>query len=360
MTESAAKGAWFCGIGMVTPVGIGAAQTAAAVRAGTSRYRESPVYNKRLAPMTMALVPEDVLPPLNESIAALPRVTSRQARMARLAGLALTEAMTGITPRGPMPLFLALPEKHPRTPSPASEVLVNYLEMQTGLTFDRAATACFMTGRAAGMEALAAGLDALAQNRAEVVLVGGIDSYLDLHLLGTLDQEDRVLAEGVVDGFCPGEGAAFLVLAAEPAKAGGGSALAYVHPPGLAQENGHRYSDQPYKGEGLALAVAAALDAAKTDPIRSVLSCMNGENYFAKEWGVALMGNRAGIAEPHRFDHPADCFGDPGAGTAPILLALASLGVNRGYLPAPCLVYSCSDMSARGAACITTAAPGGR
>jgi 3-oxoacyl-[acyl-carrier-protein] synthase-1 len=210
------------------------------------------------------------------------------------------------------------------------------------------------------MEALSAALEALEQKRAESVLVGGVDTYLDLYLLATLDQEDRVLAEGVMDGFCPGEGAAFLLLAAEPAKVGVGAPVAYVHPPGLAQESGHRYSVEPYKGDGLAQAVAAALEAAKTEPVQTVFSSMNGENFCAKEWGVAFMRNKAGFAEPHRFEHPADGFGDSGAATAPILLGLAALGVNRGYLPAPCLVYASSDASPRGAACVTMMAPGGR
>lgn len=356
----ATKGAWICGVGMITPVGLGAAQIAASVRAGISRYKESSVYNKRFAPMTLALVPEEVLPPLNEHLAALPRVTSRQERMARLAGLALKEAMSGFTPRGPMPLFLSLPEKHPRTPPPVSETFVNYLEMQTGMAFDRASIACFMTGRAGGMEALAAALDAIEQKRIESALVGGVDTYLDLYLLATLDQEDRVLAEGIMDGFCPGEGAAFLLLAADPSKVGSGVPLAYVHPPGLGKEVGHRYSDEPYKGDGLAQAVTAALEAAKTEPVQTVFSSMNGENFFAKEWGVAFMRNRAGIAEAHRFEHPADCFGDPGAATATVLLGLAAMGIRKASLPAPCLVCASSDSSPRGAACVTMTAPGDR
>ena len=75
------QGAWICGIGMVTAVGTTAAQTASSVRAGVSRYQESSVYNKRFEPMTMALLPEDAIPPLNEKLASEPGLTSRQRRM---------------------------------------------------------------------------------------------------------------------------------------------------------------------------------------------------------------------------------------------------------------------------------------
>ena len=105
----AAPGAWICGIGMVTPVGGSTAQTAASVRAGLSRYQESSVYNKRFEPMTLALVPDQDLPPLNEALAALPDLTARQARMLRLAEPALQEATEPLPAGQSVPLFLAGP-----------------------------------------------------------------------------------------------------------------------------------------------------------------------------------------------------------------------------------------------------------
>ena len=65
----AGEHAWICGAGMVTPVGGQSAQTAASVRGGISVYEESAILNNRFEPMTMALVPEDILPPLNEKLA---------------------------------------------------------------------------------------------------------------------------------------------------------------------------------------------------------------------------------------------------------------------------------------------------
>ena len=103
-------GAWICGIGMVTPVGGCAAQTAASVRADISAYAESPVHNKWFEPMIMALVPDDVLPPLADTVAALAGLTGRQARMLRLAHLALDEALADLPPGAPVPLCLAVPE----------------------------------------------------------------------------------------------------------------------------------------------------------------------------------------------------------------------------------------------------------
>src|SRR5947207_15259457 len=77
-------GAEILGIGMITAVGTSAAQTASSVRAGVARLAESSVYNQRFAPMTLAMLPEDVLPPLVESLQEVRTLTPRQSRMLRL------------------------------------------------------------------------------------------------------------------------------------------------------------------------------------------------------------------------------------------------------------------------------------
>jgi len=347
------QGAWICGIGMVTPVGGCTAQTAASVRGGISRYQESPVYNKRFQPMTLALVPDDDLPPLADSLAATPELTARQARMLRLAQPAIEEALQALPPGPPPPLFLAVPETRPGRPPAVTEAFLDDLVVQSGAAIDLDQSRIFSTGRAGGFQAMAAAIELLAQGNLERILVGGVDSYLDLYLLGTLDQEDRVLAEGVMDGFAPGEGAAFLLLGSEQAKqAMGLDQAAFIQPPGIASEPGHRYSDQPYKGEGLAEAVSLALAANGNGPVKTVFAGLNGENFGAKEWGVAAIRNQPALDPDFRFEHPADCFGDTGAAVAPLLAGLAAVGLRESNLAGPCLAWSASEGEARAAACI--------
>lgn len=352
----AGQRAWICAIGMVTPVGGCTGQTAASVRAGISRYQESPVYNKRFEPMTMALVPDDDLPPLADSLAATQGLTARQARMLRLAQPAIGEALQALSPDPPPPLFLALPETPPGRPPTVTEAFLEDLVVQSGAAIDLDQSRIFATGRAGGFQAMAEAIELLAQDSLDTVLVGGVDSYLDLHLLGTLDTEDRVLAEGVMDGFAPGEGAAFLVLGSERAKqAMGLDRAAFVQTPGIASEPGHRYSDQPYRGEGLAEAVSLALATNGHGPVRTVFGGLNGENLGAKEWGVAAMRNQPALDADFRFEHPADCFGDTGAAIAPLLVGLAAVGLRDGTLPGPCLAWSSSEAEQRAAACMALA-----
>jgi 3-oxoacyl-[acyl-carrier-protein] synthase-1 len=345
-------GAWIVQTGMVTAVGIGSAQTASSVRAGISRYQESAVYNKRFEPMTLALLPDAALPPLHDDLAQLPGFTSRQMRMLRLADGALKEVLKDVNLQQPPPLLLAGPEPFADRPAALTPAFVQQLMTQTGVKLDAAQSAVFPAGRAGGLLALRAALALLAQGKHDYALVGGVDSYLDLYLLATLDQADRVLAPGVMDGFCPGEGAGFVLLCSERVSKSH-TPLARVHAPGIGAEPGHRYSKEPYRGDGLATAVNEAV-ADCQQPLQTVLCSLNGENFGVKEWGVAFLRNKAAFAEPFEMLHPADCCGDLGAAFAPVLIGLAAIGMHKQYLSTPCLVWCSSEYEQRGAVCVSS------
>lgn len=346
-----AKDTFILGIGMATPVGDCVAQTATSVRAGISRYKESSVYNKRFEPMTLALLPNEALPPLNEHLATLPGLTSRQGRMLQLAHLALKDLGTALKNERPLPLLLAGPEPSHNRPAPITTDFLGQLAVQTGILLDEKHSQVFASGRAGGLQAVHAAQTLLAQGH-DTVLVGGVDSYLDLYQLGTLDQDNRVLAPGVMDGFCPGEGAGFLLLGSEYAlQSSASKPLARLSPPGLAEELGHRYSKEPYKGDGLTQALTQALQTCQ-QPVRNVLCSLNGENFGVKEWGVAYMRNKENFDEGFRLQHPADGFGDIGAAFAPVLIGLSAWGMHNGTLPGPALVWCASEYALRGAVCV--------
>ena len=352
----AGEHAWVCGIGMVTAVGGQTAQTAASVRADVSAYEVSAVCNKRFEPMTMALVPDDILPPLNDKLSKIPDLTTRQSRMLRLAHLALTEALESL-PDGhesPVPLLMAGPEPYPGQNQVIKGKFLQYLETQAKVKFDQSLCKLATTGRAAGIQALRAAQRALASGEHDYVLVGGVDSYLDLYLLATLDADDRILADGVMDGFAPGEGAGFLLLCSDRARESlNPKPCVKIHSPGVSIEEGHRYSDQTYTGDGLAQAVTTALEALNKVPVATILSSMNGENFGAKEWGVAYLRNSAAFEPTSNMEYPAENFGDTGAAVFPILAGIAAVGLEAGYRRGPALVCCSSEGPHRGAVCIS-------
>jgi len=208
-------------------------------------------------------------------------------------------------------------------------------------------------GRAGGLAAIGQASELIRRGRATFMLAGGVDTYRDLYVLGTLDMEQRVKAATNRDGFIPSEGAAFLLLS----RAGAGVApLAAVSQVAVAVENGHLYSEQPYRGDGLATAVQQLAQAeAAGGTIQEVYSSMNGENHWAKEWGVAFLRNRSAFGLDHGMYHPADCYVDTGAACGVLMVGLAALGIKQGYRRSPALVYGSSDRGQRAALVVSTA-----
>ena len=215
----------------------------------------------------------------------------------------------------------------------------------------RRSDATHHAGRAGGLTAIHAAAAYVGAGHAPFMVAGGVDTFRDLHVLGTLDLEGRVKSSAHLDGFIPGEGAAFVLLTTlATARRAGLRPLAALTPACVATEPGHLYSEEAYRGEGLAQAVAAlARSGALPGPVREVWSSMNGEQHWAKEWGVAYLRNRAAFDPDHGMHHPADCTGDTGAACGALMVGLAALGVADGYRRSPCLVYGSSDDGQRAA-----------
>jgi 3-oxoacyl-[acyl-carrier-protein] synthase I len=341
------------GAGGICAIGRGMGQIYASVRADLGGFRASSVYDRNFDPITMALLAENELEPLAQAIE--PRgYTARFRRMLRLAAPALREVTSSVVPGArPLPLFVGLPEPRPGARPIAKDELMSSFAEQSGVSVDLAESTVFPSGRAASLLALEAGARHLRNKRCEAVLVGGVDTFLDLALLGELDAEGRILGQRVMDGFVPGEGAAFILLRAgtplPPDECPPAVTLLGV---GTTEDPGHRYGTEPARGEGLAHAMDKLFASLQNQPapIESVFAGFNGENFMAKEWGVARLRHTDRFAPAARIDHPADCFGDAGAAAGALLLALTHAAVIRGNRKGPALVFASSDREERACA----------
>ncbi|MDL1968311.1 MAG: hypothetical protein LWW97_07110 [Deltaproteobacteria bacterium] len=346
------KGTAILGIGMMTAVGIGAKQTAASVRAGISRFSETAIHDKRFEPFVMSILPDEVLPPLEPEVDKIVGITARQSRMLRLAAPALQEALEDAPAIENIPLYLGVPEPLPNRPKPVDDPFLEHLSAQSGVHFNVAESKLFPQGHAAGLFAIEEAMQCLASGTSQFVILGGVDTFLDLYLLGSLDMENRILGTNTMDGFIPGEGAGFLLLGL-PDKSGvlGKEPIAKIQAIGTGYEKGHRYSEEIYQGNGLTEAFQAMFssDNGSVGKIRTVYAGLNGENFGAKEWGVASMRNRDHFDENFRFEHPVDCFGDPGAALGTIMTGLSAIGIAKKVIDSPCLVWCSSDYGARAA-----------
>ena len=337
--------------GGVCPVGIGLPQIASSVRAGISRIAESPIRDRRLQPIRMGMLPAEALEPLDAEIP--PGLSDRRRRLLRLAAPVFRQLDKAYAASGGLaraPLFLGLPEPLPGDRAPNDGRFLESLGVQSHVVFNVAESRIFPNGRAAALIALDAALTALEQRRTDVALVGGVDSYVDLGLLARLDAEGRLRTLGGHDGFIPGEGCGMLVLRACRNRSLPQDRVV-VRGVALTRESGHLYAQEPCRGEGLALAMNALSDRiGAVAPARGVYAAFNGEHFWAKEWGVAHARASQLFDQTAELRHPADRFGDAGAGLGALLLCLAHHDLSTGARVGPALVFASSDLANRGCA----------
>jgi 3-oxoacyl-[acyl-carrier-protein] synthase-1 len=201
-----------------------------------------------------------------------------------------------------------------------------------------------MEGHAGGIVAMEAAGRLLEAGRAEAVLVGGADSYLDADTLEWLDEQERLHSENNIYGFCPGEGAAFVLLA----KYGQDSSMEIAET-GLGREINLIGTEDICLGEGL----GAAFATLRGGPVDRILCDMNGERYRGNEYGLAVLRSRALFRDAADFEAPADCWGDLGAASGPLFACLAVEAETRGYAKGPrTLIWASSEGGHRGAATV--------
>ena len=344
---------YVAGIGMITPVGFNADMTAAAVRAGVSGYTISGYKNWACKPITMATVPDEALPGICDDLDTSEAISVQIGRMLMMATIALEQVLEFYPDDKPLPLMLAVPESDPELEVPMSHAFIELLMTQTNIALDRANCRMIGAGRAGVIAGIDMAVKYLGQGVSDYVLVGGVDSYQDHDVLLKLAEQDRVMAEGSQEGFVPGEAAGFLLLTGKKNLAQQfGKYKIGISVPGLAQEVGHMYSEATYTGEGLANAVRTALDNHAGSRVNRIYSSMNGEHFWAKEHGVAMIRNTAELNELVTTEHPADCFGDIGAAMGAVLIGIAGLTLVKEGKAQSSLVYCSSDRAPRGAVCL--------
>ncbi len=334
---------------MATSVGLNAVQTCTSVRAGIVRFAELTWREKTFGPIVMAAIPDNCLPDLSDDYQDGPSLTFQEKRMLQLAGLVQDELAKGDIEPG-IPLIIGLPEKTGLQPIDPGTVLKGIIR-QTGLTIDTAKSRAIAKGRAAGLLAIHEACELLHTGKADKVLVGGCDSYKAIYVLEYLNALGRLNSEINLDGFIPGEGVCFLLLMTErAAKRSSLPILGRIRATAVGFEEGHLNTETPYKGEGLFKTLETLFHGDLPGmPIKTVYSSMNGESYWAKEWGVCSIRFKEQMAEDMAFEHPADCYGDPGAASGPVMTGLALTGMEAGYRKGPVLVYASSDRGDRGA-----------
>ncbi len=348
---------YIAGTGAITAVGKNASMTYNSVNADINRYQDSGYFTPQQQPVKMALPPAGALPDINEAIEFEGTYTPWDKRLLQLAHAGMVEALENYTIEKPIPLILACAQHYSSWPHQLPDNFIPCLIEQSSLSLDPALSRTVQTGRSGILEALQIAFSYFLDTDADAILIGGVDSFQRPELLDGLIKEGRIVIEGTYDGFTPGDGAGFILLCRSKSRAmSNGHCLVSLRTPGLAQESGHLYSDQPYLGEGLARAVSEALMEFNGAKIKRIYSTMNGEWFWAKELGVSITRNQQHFNEMCHIEHPADCYGDLGAASGAVLIVLAVQHLLQQKQSMSHLVCCSSDNAYRSAVVLSTQA----
>ena len=321
------------GVGAMTAIGMNAAGSAAAVRAGVSGFHQHPfMVDTAGKKMIVARAPY-----LDVDLAG-------QQRLSQLAAAAATEAIATIGAIGAsggarLPVFIGLPPERPGRPPRLDGVASAVArEMEThGIRISTLeAIEC---GHAAGALAIRRAWQAVESGAADIALAGGVDSYLEPETLEWLELNDQLHSAGEDNnpyGFIPGEAAGFVCLAATRAvQRCAQPIVTEVVTIAAARETRLIKTDAVCTGEAMTELFRSLAEKPVAYRANHLYCDMNGETYRADEFGFAVI--RAGelLVDPHAFTAPADCWGDVGAASGPLYLILADAAARRGYAAGP-------------------------
>jgi 3-oxoacyl-(acyl-carrier-protein) synthase len=349
-------------VGLASPLG-GLVQACAAHRAVLTR--PSP------APDVEVMFPGDEEPQA-VNIHALPSATFGFSGVGRLVALlaealidlARTEDLSSLGPD--TGFFLALPDplergfglaRGPEDDEPEEaearvaalgERVLRLAATAAGLSLPPAEARYFGGGHVAFAHALAMAHRAVAERLVKSALVCAVDSLASPECLDLFATDGRVKNGDSPSGFIPGE-AAVVAFLAPPGRAAGQASgqNILVGEPAFESEPAQFGGETPSDGRALAKCLTRALGPASPGASAPVLvSDHDGESHRARELGVMkqrLMGlGRRELAEAATW-LPAISFGNTGAASGAVALALAHRALVRSYAPVTSLALLLSD-----------------
>jgi 3-oxoacyl-[acyl-carrier-protein] synthase-1 len=330
------------GCGARTAVGCSVRESAAAVGAAIARIGEHPfAVDRGGEPMMVARASY-----LAEELRGFNRLVE-------LGLPAALEAMSqSPASRTAIPLVLGLPGERPGLGASEREAIGRRFAGLKEGGWMISSVETVGGGHSAGLMAVEQGCRRLKDGVGEFCLVGGVDSYLEPETLEWLDFEGRLHSISNSWGFIPGEAAGFCLLAsAAAAEREGFDRLGRIRAAATALEPHPQGSGGVCTGEGLARAFRTALEPLGDSGRRvdRIICDMNGERYRADEYGFAATRTGERFVDISDFIAPADCWGDVGAASGPLFIALAVAAASGAAVDSHTLVWTSAESGERSA-----------
>jgi len=180
------------------------------------------------------------------------------------------------------------------------------------------------------------------------VLIAGLDSLLNAPTIRHYLHRERLLVSDNSDGFLPGEGAAAIVLE----RAARTSTGLHIMGIGQGQEAGRPDGSAPSRAQGLSAAMRQALAQAGIDcnALAFRLSDQSGEAFFAREAANAITRIAGAGGNIPQVLTTADCTGEIGAATGPLMLSWLHHFLPHPDAPGKCgLIHLADDAGGRSA-----------
>lgn len=341
--------AFITGAGVRCPVGLSALQAAMLSRARRGEPRSTRFFDKR-----RRFVGASTTPGMRADLHGCDRLIA-------LAAPALRAAVPRDAASATWPLVLAVPERgRPDDDARLDGAIVQAISEASGVAIDVARSWTIRAGHAGAAIALAAALDEIAKG-APGVVVGAVDSYYHPDVLAWLDEECRLHAMDAENGFIPGEGAGFLVLAPKLGRPGRGKEAPRETRP-LPREGGAPVllrrvevgreetvvSDAPNVGQAMTAVLRDLALSAPGGKLSWSITDVNGERHRVREWSLAA--GRGAFADDAIHQRPADDMGDLGAASGAVMAGVVCELFRTGSAPRPtACVALASDGPERGA-----------
>ncbi|MEN3332479.1 MAG: 3-oxoacyl-[acyl-carrier-protein] synthase [Blastocatellia bacterium] len=302
---------------MVTPLGLNAPSSIAAIRASLSAFAEIPwMIDQNGEPMIVGRLE------LLDDCFGLERLESLAIPAARECMQDYADRFSRL--RLPA-LALSLPKWGDWSSTSTISAFLNNFEQGVGITFDAQRRKVFFGDRCSGMVALKTAFEWISRGEADFCLVGGVDSYIEAERLEEIDAAKRLHSSSNPHGFIPGEAAAFILIGRHDLRSRSDRSPQVIFRACAIEVEPHPFgSGQPCLAQGLTNSCREALSAmAIHEQIDWILCDMNGEPEWANEWAYAYIRSREKYVDPLNIWHPADCIGDVGAATGAVLSAIA-------------------------------------
>jgi 3-oxoacyl-[acyl-carrier-protein] synthase I len=311
------------GVGLVSGLGLTAAESCAAIRCGINNFNET----RFIASSGGWLV---------GSAVELEQPWRGIVKLAKMIAHAVRDclaAVPGLDARQ-VPLLLCTAEDdRPGRFDNLDRALLDKVDLELGVAL-HPQSRVIPQGRVGGAVALLQARRLLEERRCTHVIVAGADTFLVGATLAAFDEADRLLRRDNSNGFIPGEAAGAVLLGRYEE---GSPAPLLCRGLGFAREPAPLSSGKPLRADGLVQAIRGALDESgiALKDCNHRIADVSGEQYRFKEAALAIMRLLRERKVLFLLWHPADCIGEVGAAVLPAMLAMLYWGARKDYLPGP-------------------------